>query len=168
MTELHDHDYNDWPFHHGRHHRHHRHHHHPRPALLVWVVDRQRQHHEWVWRYRIYPLSATKETCIMTEVTVGHIVTDTIVYLDKAGNPMLTPQTPDSAPTWTKTADDSVDTLAASGDGSTATISAVAAGQDTVTLTVIVGGQTFTATQQLNITDAAQVLTSVAIEASVA
>lgn len=104
----------------------------------------------------------------MTDVTVGHTVTDTLVYLDKAGNPMLTPQTPDTPPAWSKTADDTVDTLSASGDGSTATISALAAGQDTVTVTVSVGGQTFTATQSLNITDEPQVLTSVAIEATVA
>jgi hypothetical protein len=104
----------------------------------------------------------------MTDVTVGHVVTDTIVFLDQNGNPMMVTPIPDAPPSWTKTAPDTIDTLAVSADGSTATIKAVGAGADTVMLSVIVGGTTFAATQNLNITAAPQVLTSIEIAGTVA
>lgn len=105
----------------------------------------------------------------MTDVTVGHTVTDTIVYLDQNGNPMLAAVTPDAPPAWANAPSaPGIDALAVSADGSTATISTSAPGTDTITLTVVVGGKTFTATQSLNIQAPPQVLTSVAIAAAVA
>jgi hypothetical protein len=80
---------------------------------------------------------------------------------------MLVTPVPDSAPVWTNVAAPTIDTLTVSADGSTATITPLSAGADTVTLTVIVGGHIFTATQQVNISAAPQVLTSVAIAAVV-
>ena len=100
----------------------------------------------------------------MTDVTVGHTVVDTIVYLDQNGNPMLTTPTPDSPPTWANLAAPTIDTMTVSADGSTDTVNAVGAGVDTVTVTVVVGGKSFTASQQLTISPAPQVLTSIAID----
>lgn len=100
----------------------------------------------------------------MTDVSVGHTVIDTIVYLDQHGNPMLVSPTPDAPPAWGNLAAPTIDTMSVSADGSTDTITAVAAGVDTVTVTVIVGGKSFSATQQLTINPEPQVLTSVAID----
>jgi hypothetical protein len=103
----------------------------------------------------------------MTDVTVGHTVIDTILFLDQNGNPMLVSPVPDSPPTWTKMAPDTTDTLAVSADGLTATILALAEGADTINLTVVVAGTSYAAKQDLNITAVPQVLTSVAIQATV-
>ena len=61
-----------------------------------------------------------------------------------------------------------VDTLTPSADGSTCAIAAIAAGVDTVTLALAVGGKSFSASLQLNITAAPQVLSSIGIANSVA
>ena len=142
------------------------HHHHHQHYDLGLVVDVKRHHHHHT--RRVYRLYANARIKIMTDVTVGHIVTDTIAYLDQNGNPMQVTPIPDSPPTWSKVADDTIDTLVVSADGSQATITAVGAGQDSVSLSVTVGGVTFAATQQLNVQAAPQVLTSVAIVAAVA
>lgn len=145
----------------------------PEVFLVVVISGNPRPHwlpKWWPWHahQKVYKLKPNRKIKIMTDVTVGHVVTDTIAYLDANGNPMLTVPTPDSPPTWANTADPTVDTMTVSADGSTATIDAVGVGTDTVTLTVVVGGVTFTATQQLSVDAAPQVLTSVAINASVA
>lgn len=103
----------------------------------------------------------------MTDVVTGHKVIDTIVYLDQFGNVMLTTPTPDSPPSWTNMAAATIDTMQVSADGTMDTISALSPGQDTISLSVTVGGKTFTATQQLNISAAPQVLTGVSIAAEV-
>jgi hypothetical protein len=111
--------------------------------------------------YRLYP---NEEVKFMSAVSIGHTVVDSIVYLDQNGNPMLVTPVPDSPPVWTNIAAATVDTMTVSADGSTDTINALAAGVDTITVNVIVGGKTFTATQQLSIAAAPQVLTAVAID----
>ena len=99
-------------------------------------------------------------------VTVGHTDTLSIEYLDQNGNPMLTPVTPDSPPTWTNSPSASgVDTFTPSGN--TAVLVAQAAGIDTVSVSVVVSGQTFLASDMITINAAPQVLTSIAIEESV-
>lgn len=118
------------------------------------------RHHKTVY----YELFADEELKFMTDVSVGHTIIDTIVFLDQHGNPMLVAPTPDSAPVWTNLAAPAIDTMSVSADGSTDTITAVAAGVDTVTVTVIVGGTTFSATQQITVNPEPQVLTSVAID----
>jgi hypothetical protein len=96
-------------------------------------------------------------------VSVGHTVNFAILYLDQDGNPMLTPPTPDAAPTWSDTTP-ATGTLTPS--GSTASELIIAAGSDTVSVTVAVGGVTFSASQQL-VAAAAQKLTSIQIQATV-
>lgn len=103
----------------------------------------------------------------MTDVTVGHQVVDTLVFLDQNGNPMQAPVTPDSPPVWANVADASVDTFTVSADGSTATVVAKSAGVDSVSVSVIVNGKTFTASQQLTLHDAPQVVSAVAIQADI-
>lgn len=100
----------------------------------------------------------------MTDVTVGHTVVDTIIYLDQHGNPLLVTPTPDSPPVWANLAAPTIDSMSVSADGSTDTVQALGAGVDTVSVTVVVGGKTFTASQQLTINPEPQVLTSVAID----
>lgn len=102
----------------------------------------------------------------MEQLTVGHQDTMTILYLDAAGNPMLSAVVPDSPPAWTNTPSPA-DTLTVSADGSTAVLAALAAGADTVNMSVIVAGKTFTATEQITISAAPQVLTSVEIQNTV-
>jgi hypothetical protein len=99
-------------------------------------------------------------------VNVGHTVTMSIAYLDANGNPMLTTPVPDAAPTWTDTTP-ATGTLTVAPGGLTATELAIAAGTDLVNLSLTVGGVSFAATQGITATAAAQVLTSVAIEATV-
>jgi len=101
-------------------------------------------------------------------VSVGHMVTCTLEYLDQNGNPMLTPVTPDSPPVWTDAPSaPGVDTNSVSADGLTDVVSALAVGSDTVGVTVIVGGKTFTDSTLITITAAPQVLTSVQIQTAV-
>ena len=105
----------------------------------------------------------------MLNLTVGHTDTASIIYLDANGNPMLTTPVPDAPPTWVDPAPPSpaVDTITPSADGNTCVIVATAPGTDTVNLSLAVGGKVFTASLQLNISAAPQVLTSVAIANSV-
>ncbi len=104
-------------------------------------------------------------------VTVGHTVTNVIRYLDQNGNPMQTTPTPDSPNVWTDSgsaASPALDTSTISTDGNTQTVVAQAAGVDQVTVTVTVGGKTFTASVEIDISPTPQVLTSIAIESTVA
>ena len=139
---------------HRRHRHHHRHKHHPRVVLVVNGFAIELNPH---WR-----------THIMFPVNVGHTVSSTILYLDQNGNPMLTPPTPDSAPTWTNAPNPAgIDTLTVSADGLTANLATTAEGSDTLSLSVTVGGKTFTATEGISITAAPQTLTSVQISSTV-
>ena len=95
-------------------------------------------------------------------VTVGHQVDFSIGYIDTNGNPMLTPVTPDSAPTWTNVSG-SPDTFTVSADGTTSVLMATGAGSDTVGLSVTVGGVVYTASDLITITAPPQVLGGVEI-----
>jgi hypothetical protein len=118
----------------------------------------------------IVPLEPDGETEMTTSISVniGHVVNMTIVYLDQNGNPMLTPVVADAPPSWSNSPQPAgAATLVASADGTTATDTAVAAGSDTVALALTVGGVAFSATLGVTIAAAPQVLTSVAIGATV-
>ena len=138
--------------------------HHFVSVYLVVITTTPRSHRHRQRAVNYYRLFPNEEVKFMTDVSVGHTVVDTIIYLDQNGNPMLVTPAPDSPPVWTNTAAVTVDTMTVSADGSTDTIHALAVGVDTVTVNVIVGGKTFTATQQLSVDAAPQVLTSVAID----
>lgn len=103
----------------------------------------------------------------MTDVTVGHSIVYTIVYLDQNGAPMLTTPTPDSPPVWSNLAAPTIDTMAVSADGSQDTVSAVGAGVDSVSVSVTVGGAVFAAVDQVTVDSAPQVLTSVGLVGTV-
>jgi hypothetical protein len=100
----------------------------------------------------------------MTNVTVnvGHSVTMTLTYLDQNGNPMLTPPTPDSPPSWSDTTP-ATGTLTEQPGNLEAIETAVAPGNDVVSVSVVVGGQTFSASLGITVQAAPQVLTSVEI-----
>ena len=100
-------------------------------------------------------------------VTVGHTVSFTLVFLDQNGNPMLTTPVPDAPPTWSDTTP-ATGTLTPAADGLTATEKAIAAGSDTVNVSLMVGGNAFSASIDLTVEAAPQVLTSVQIAATVA
>lgn len=99
-------------------------------------------------------------------LSVGHTLTETIAFLDQSGNPMLVTPTPDSPPSWSDT-NSAVETLSVSPDGLSFSGPAIAAGTDVVNLTVIVGGVSFSAVENVTVTPAPQVLTSVAIVSAV-
>jgi hypothetical protein len=97
-------------------------------------------------------------------VSVGHQVAFSIEYVDSNGNPMLTPVTPDSAPTWSNLPNPSgIDTFTVAAGGLTALLQATAAGSDTVALNVVVAGVTYTASDLVTISAAPQVLGGVEI-----
>jgi hypothetical protein len=98
------------------------------------------------------------------KVTVGHSVAFSIVYLDQNGNPMLTAPTPDSPPAWSDTTS-ATETLTPAASGLTASAVALAAGTDVVSVSVTVGGVVFSATCDVEVDAAPQVLTSVEIAA---
>jgi hypothetical protein len=103
-----------------------------------------------------------QENVMDITLSIGHTLTDAIGFYDQNNNPMLTTPTPDSAPVWSDTTP-ATETLVAAANGLTATGTPLAVGSDVVSLTVIVGGVTFTATQNVTVTAAPQVLTSVQI-----
>lgn len=99
-------------------------------------------------------------------VNVGHVATTTIVQLDTNGNPMLTPVTFDSPPTWAQ-ATPATDTLAVGSGNLSATETAIAAGSDTITVTVLVGGVSYVATQPITVTPAPQVFGGIQLNTTV-
>lgn len=107
----------------------------------------------------LYP---NRKAQLMGTVTVGHQVNFTITYLDQNGNPMLTPVTPDAAPSWSDVGANAAGFTQAA-DGSSAQLVASVAGQDTVSVSVTVGGKKFSASDLITDQPAPQVLTSVAI-----
>jgi hypothetical protein len=107
-------------------------------------------------------LEPFERTHMSTSVNVGHNVSMKIAFLDKNGNPMLTPVTPDSPPVWSN-ANPAAGTLVVAPDGLSAVESAIAVGSDVVSLSVVAGGQTFSATLNIDVSAAPQVLGSVQI-----
>lgn len=99
-------------------------------------------------------------------LSMGHTLNMSIQYLDQNGNPMLTPPTPDSAPTWSNTTS-ATETLAPSSSGLACVGTPVAPGNDVVTVTLSTGGVTFTANLDVEVDPAAQVLKSIAIVSDV-
>jgi hypothetical protein len=140
----------------------HFHHRHPRYLVLVVKV----RNGSAVTDSFAVIIPPNRKVTVMEEVTVGHIVDLAIKYLDARGNPMKTTPTPDAPPTWTDTTP-ATDTLVAAPDGSTAKATTIAPGTDTINMSVVVGGNTYTAALNLVVDDLPQVLTSVAIVATV-
>ena len=139
-------------------------HHRHRLALVVRIRGRRRHgrhHHGYRWRRKVYVLKPG-ENKMSDTVTVGHQIDFSIEYVDTNGNPMLTPVTPDSPPTWTNVSG-SPDTFTVSADGTTAVLQATGAGSDTVSLSVTVGGVIFTASDLITINAPPQVLGGVDI-----
>ena len=97
-------------------------------------------------------------------LTVGHTAGFAIEYDDANGNPMLTTPTPDSPPTWTDAPNPAgCVTFTVSADSNSATDLAVAEGVDAVGVTLMVGGVAFSATSNVTVSAAEQVLTSIQI-----
>lgn len=140
--------------------------------LLIALLEKHRPHHHhsprpWLVVNGVaIELIPNQEIHVDITLSVGHTLTDSILFLDAVGNPMLTTVTPDSPPTWTQSTP-ATETLTASADGLTFSGPAIAVGTDSVGLTVVVGGVTFSASQSVTVTAAPQVLTSVAISPAV-
>lgn len=98
---------------------------------------------------------------------VGQTLNMALVFLDQAGNPMTTTPTPDSPPAWVDSTP-ATETLTVDGTGLAATGTPLAPGTDTVSVTVVVGGVSFSASLDVTVTAAPQVLTSIAIVPTVA
>jgi hypothetical protein len=132
----------------------------------MWVILRVVVHHGHHHRHvRDYILHPGENVMNPIALTVGHTASFTLEFLDANGNPMLTTPTPDAPPVWT---DSTPATGTLTSNGLTASELAVAAGSDTVSVALSVAGVAFTATQVLTVSAAPQVLTSVAIETTVA
>lgn len=148
----------NWNWHH--HHRHHRHkpsRHHLRVLLVVIIEGKE----------SIFAvLNPGRKVNLMTTLTVGHKLALAIAFLDANGNPMLTAPTVDSPPVWGNTTP-ATETLVASADGLSAVATSVAPGTDAISLTVLVGGVSYAASLSVEVDAAPQVLTSVAIDATV-
>ena len=140
--------------------------HRPKPAVRVFLVRSTDGF------FAVDELKPNEETILMTVATVGHTVTYTIVEVDTSGNDMLT-QTPvdaSPAPAWTSAdagSSPAVDSLSVSADGSTGTVSCLAAGNDSIGVTVHIGGVAYSATDQLEIDAAPQVLGGIRLKAVV-
>lgn len=102
----------------------------------------------------------------MITTTLGHSIVCTIVVLDQNGNPMLVQPAPDAVPVWTNTTP-ATETLLTSPDGLTTVANGVAVGTDSIGVSVVIGGATFTASLEVEVDAAPQVVTSVAINAVV-
>jgi len=100
------------------------------------------------------------------KVVVGKTIALEVVYQDQNGNPMLSPVAPDAAPAWSN-ANPAGATLAAAADGLTCVATTVAPGVDTVGLSLNVGGQAFSASLAVEVDAPPQVLSSIAIKATV-
>ncbi len=130
------------------------HHHHHRWSLVLFVQD-------------VYIYLSPKENLHMAvTLSVGHTLNMALAFLDQSGNPMLTPPTPDSPPGWTDTTS-STETIVPAASGLSCVGTPVAPGTDTVSVAVVVGGVSFSATLDVTVTAAPQVLTSVAITPTV-
>ncbi len=99
-------------------------------------------------------------------LTIGHSVDFALVFLDQNGNPMLTTPSPDSPPVWSDITP-ATGTLVPSASGLTASELAIAAGSDTVSVSLMVAGVSFSASIDVTVEAATQVLTSVQIAGTV-
>jgi hypothetical protein len=142
------------------HHRRHHHHHHPHQILTYIVLTISSVDDVGI------VLTRNQELIAMTDVTLGHTITFGISYLDQVGNPMIVTPVPSAPATWTNTTP-STETLVVDPTGNSAVATTLAVGTDVVNLSVMVGGTTFMATIGVNVTAVPQVLTSVAISATV-
>lgn len=122
--------------------------------------DRHHRHHDR--HYEIFLTPNRRSKLANVTVSVGHTVDFALVFLDQNGNPMLVTPTPDTPPTWTDTTP-ATGTLTPAASGLTAQESALAVGTDTVSVTLTVGGVSFSASIDLTVQAAPQVLTSVQI-----
>jgi hypothetical protein len=111
-------------------------------------------------------LKPNREENLMTTLSVGHKLQLAILYLDQNGNPMVTTPVADAPPSWTNSTP-TTETLVVAGDGQTAVATAVAPGSDTINLSLDVGGVAFSATLAVTVQAAPQVLSSIAIDATV-
>ncbi len=111
-------------------------------------------------------LNPNERTIIMLEVTLGHKIACSLVYLDTSGNPMLTQPAPDAAPVWSNTTA-ATETIVASADGTTCVATTVAAGTDSIGVALNVGGQAFTASLAVTVDPLPQTLGSVQIATQV-
>ncbi len=100
-------------------------------------------------------------------VNVGHNVSFSLLFLDQQGNPMLVTPTPDAPPVWSDTTA-ATGTLTAAANGLTASEVALAAGTDTVNVSLMVGGVVFPGSIDVTVQAVPQILTSIAILATVA
>jgi hypothetical protein len=111
-------------------------------------------------------LTPNQEIIMGTKLSMGHTLALAIAYLDQNGNPLLVAPIPDAPPTWSNTTA-ATETLAASADGLTCVGTPLAPGNDTVSLGLVVNGVSFAATLGVEVDPAPQVLTAVAIAATV-
>ena len=96
------------------------------------------------------------------QVTLGHVINTSILFLDQNGNPMLTDVKSDAPPSWSNL-NTGVETVVASADGMSAVVTPIATGVDTVSVALLVNGKPFAASLSVNVSPAPQVLTSVQI-----
>lgn len=132
----------------------------------VRVSERHHYRRQYTKHYR-FILHPGKND-MTTNVTVGHQVDYSYEFVDVNGNPMQTPPTPDHNPTWSDSPSAAgVDTFTPAANGATAVVQALAAGSDTVSFSVSVGGVAYTASDQVLIAAAPQVLGGVKLIATV-
>jgi hypothetical protein len=142
----------------------HKYHQHFTTIMLVVDVHYDRHHRHHDKQYEIFLTPNRRATLANVTVTVGHTVDFSLVFLDQNGTPMLTTPTPDTPPSWSNTTP-ATGTLTPAASGLTAQESALAAGTDTVSVSMTVGGASFSASIDLTVQAAPQILTSVQITA---
>jgi len=126
------------------------------PAYVQFTVNNQ----------SLVLLPNRKNVMALTKLSIGHNAVFSITFLDQNGNPMLTPTTPDSVPTWSNTTP-ATETITVAGDGLSAQGTTVAVGTDTVSVVAVVGGVTFNASADIEVDAAPQVVTSARLDVAV-
>lgn len=111
-------------------------------------------------------LQPEETTHMAVKLSLGHTLSLSLAYTDQHGNPMLTKVDPDGPPQWSDTTP-ATETLTVAADSMSATGTPLVAGSDTVNVSVVVGGQTFTASLDVTVIPEAQVVSGVAINATV-
>src|SRR3974390_1847397 len=138
---------------------------HPKKKGGVFLRVRTHSRHGGTLRKKVELIPNEKVT-LMIEVTQGHTILNTITYLDTAGNPMLTPVTPDSPPAWTQQ-NAHVDALTISANGDECDALTEMPGQDVITVALTVGGVAYTASVNVQVDAPPQVLGSIEINSVV-
>lgn len=126
--------------------------------------DRRRRHHYVRREYKF--LHEGKNHMAAVTVNVGHVVNCSLLFLDQNGNPLQTTPTPDAPPAWSDSTP-ATGTLTVAPGGLTASETAVAVGSDVISVSLAVAGVSFSATLPITVTPAPQVLTAIAIAATV-